>query len=85
MSCNNLGRNFNSCVFSAFVHFCSCEFDTFNNLPLTLEQRKVVGHEFKPKQLVRIIAYPGTGRKTTLVACVEAHPQLRFLYTSFKT
>jgi len=51
--------------------------------PLTHEQRRVAGHEFKPEQLVRVIAYAGAGKTSTLIACVKAHPQLRFLYTSF--
>jgi len=51
--------------------------------PLTYEQRRIINHEFKPKQLVRIIAYAGAGKTSTLLAYVKAHPQLRVLYTSY--
>jgi len=61
----------------------SCKLDALMDFPLTYEQRKIVDHEFKPKQLIRIIACAGAGKTTTLLAYAKAHPQLRVLYTSY--
>nr|CAB3245217.1 F-box only protein 18 [Phallusia mammillata] len=60
-----------------------CQSSESCNFNLTHEQRRVVGHEFKPGQLVRVMAYAGAGKTSTLIACVNANPQKRFLYTSF--
>ena len=50
---------------------------------LTYEQLRVASHRFRRGEVVRVIAYAGTGKTTTLVSCVRANPNLKFLYTSF--
>ncbi|XP_076815200.1 F-box DNA helicase 1-like isoform X3 [Clavelina lepadiformis] len=50
---------------------------------LTHEQRRVINHKFEKGQKVRVMAYAGTGKTTTLAECVRTHPDLHFLYTSF--
>merc|ERR1712096_401269 len=53
------------------------------HIKLSPEQMRVVRHKFKKGHLLRVMAYAGTGKTTTLVQCAQANPNLAFLYSSF--
>lgn len=50
---------------------------------LTKEQREIVGHDLRSNEILRIIAFAGTGKTTTLVEYAKARPKARFLYVAF--
>ena len=47
----------------------------------TAEQQKIIHHPLDPmrKDLIKIVAFAGTGKTTTLVRLTENHPNLKFL------
>ncbi|XP_047431382.1 F-box DNA helicase 1 isoform X2 [Mugil cephalus] len=50
---------------------------------LTREQQQVLSHNIQPDHVVKIIAFAGTGKTTTLIKYAEQRPHLRFLYVAF--
>jgi len=50
-------------------------------MPLTAEQQRIVCHPVQKnsQDIVKIVAFAGTGKTTTLVHLAEAHPELKFL------
>ncbi|XP_053318973.1 F-box DNA helicase 1 [Spea bombifrons] len=50
---------------------------------LTSEQQHIVNHDIAPGQVVKIMAFAGTGKTSTLIKYAEKRPSLRFLYLSF--
>ncbi|XP_076009117.1 F-box DNA helicase 1 isoform X2 [Genypterus blacodes] len=52
-------------------------------IQLTHEQQQILSHDIQPNHVVKIIAFAGTGKTTTLVKFAERRPHLRFLYVAF--
>ncbi|XP_044198576.1 F-box DNA helicase 1 isoform X1 [Thunnus albacares] len=52
-------------------------------IQLTREQQQILGHDIQPDHVVKIMAFAGTGKTTTLVKYAEQRPHLRFLYVAF--
>ncbi|KAM4747278.1 F-box DNA helicase 1 [Rhinophrynus dorsalis] len=52
-------------------------------LNLTNEQRQIINHDIAPGQVVKIMAFAGTGKTSTLIKYAEKRPGLRFLYATF--
>lgn len=52
-------------------------------MKLTQEQQAIVDLELAPGQILKVIAFAGTGKTSTLVAYAQARPHLRFLYIAF--
>jgi F-box protein 18 (helicase) len=50
---------------------------------LTLEQSEIVRTDLKPGEILKIIAFAGTGKTTTLFEYTKERPKLRFLYVAF--
>ncbi|NWX37521.1 FBH1 helicase, partial [Notiomystis cincta] len=53
------------------------------DLKLTHEQQRILNHKIKPDQTVKIMAFAGTGKTSTLVKYAEKFPDLKFLYLTF--
>ncbi|XP_061570172.1 F-box DNA helicase 1 [Cololabis saira] len=54
-----------------------------SQLYLTGEQQQILSHNIKNDHVVKIIAFAGTGKTTTLVQYAQQRPHLRFLYVAF--
>ncbi|XP_062238623.1 F-box DNA helicase 1 [Platichthys flesus] len=52
-------------------------------MQLTCEQQNILSHDIQNNHVVKIIAFAGTGKTTTLVKYAEQRPHLRFLYVAF--
>jgi F-box protein, helicase, 18 len=52
-------------------------------MKLTPEQEAVVARDLAPGEVVKVIAFAGTGKTTTLVRYAAARPRMRFLYVAF--
>ncbi|XP_069085377.1 F-box DNA helicase 1 isoform X2 [Pleurodeles waltl] len=50
---------------------------------LTHEQRQIVNHEIAPGHVVKIMAFAGTGKTSTLIKYAERRPHFKFLYVTF--
>lgn len=50
---------------------------------LTREQQQILSHNIQGDHVVKIMAFAGTGKTTTLVKYAEQRPHLRFLYVAF--
>ena len=50
---------------------------------LTPEQSEIVRTDLKPGEILKIIAFAGTGKTTTLFEYTKERPKLRFLYVAF--
>ncbi|KAG7320458.1 hypothetical protein KOW79_016311 [Hemibagrus wyckioides] len=50
---------------------------------ITHEQQQILNHDIQRHHIVKIMAFAGTGKTTTLVKYAEQRPHLRFLYISF--
>ncbi|CAL1568718.1 unnamed protein product [Knipowitschia caucasica] len=50
---------------------------------LTGEQQQVLSHDIQRDHVLKIMAFAGTGKTTTLVKYAEQRPHLRFLYVAF--
>ncbi|XP_078533407.1 F-box DNA helicase 1 isoform X2 [Lissotriton helveticus] len=50
---------------------------------LTHEQRQILNHDIAPGQVVKIMAFAGTGKTSTLIKYAERRPHLQFLYVTF--
>jgi F-box protein 18 (helicase) len=49
----------------------------------TEEQRAIIACDLAPGQTLKIMAFAGTGKTSTLVAYTQARPGMRFLYVAF--
>lgn len=52
-------------------------------LALTDEQKRIVACDLLPGESLKVVAFAGTGKTSTLVAYAKARPGLRFLYLAF--
>lgn len=52
-------------------------------ITLTKEQRSIADYDLSPGQILKVVAFAGTGKTSTLVAYANARPNLRFLYIAF--
>ncbi|KAJ8245470.1 hypothetical protein GJAV_G00271090 [Gymnothorax javanicus] len=50
---------------------------------VTHEQQQILNHNIQPGQVVKIMAFAGTGKTSTLVQYARHRPHLRFLYVAF--
>ncbi|XP_073445163.1 F-box DNA helicase 1 isoform X2 [Dendrobates tinctorius] len=50
---------------------------------LTNEQRQIVNHDIQEGHVVKIMAFAGTGKTSTLIKYAERRPHMRFLYATF--
>nr|XP_040028675.1 F-box DNA helicase 1 [Gasterosteus aculeatus aculeatus] len=50
---------------------------------LTGEQQQILSHDVQKDHVIKIVAFAGTGKTTTLVKYAEQRPHLRFLYVAF--
>ncbi|XP_053364866.1 F-box DNA helicase 1 [Clarias gariepinus] len=50
---------------------------------VTHEQQQILNHDIQREHIVKIMAFAGTGKTTTLVKYAQERPHLRFLYISF--
>jgi F-box protein 18 (helicase) len=50
---------------------------------LTDEQSRIAQFDLKPGQILKVMAFAGTGKTTTLAAFAKARPHMRFLYVAF--
>ncbi|NWT77242.1 FBH1 helicase, partial [Prunella himalayana] len=53
------------------------------DVKLTHEQQRILSHKIEPGQTVKIMAFAGTGKTSTLVKYAEKFSELRFLYLAF--
>ncbi|XP_074832215.1 F-box DNA helicase 1 isoform X2 [Carettochelys insculpta] len=53
------------------------------DIKLTHEQQRILNHMISPGQVVKIMAFAGTGKTSTLVKYAEKFPHLCFLYVAF--
>lgn len=54
-----------------------------SQLHVTHEQQQILNHDIQKDHVVKIMAFAGTGKTTTLVKFAEQRPHLRFLYLAF--
>ncbi|XP_054255739.1 F-box DNA helicase 1 [Indicator indicator] len=52
-------------------------------IKLTPEQQRILNHKIEPDQIVKIMAFAGTGKTSTLVKYAEKFADLNFLYVTF--
>ncbi|NXN15037.1 FBH1 helicase, partial [Indicator maculatus] len=52
-------------------------------IKLTHEQQRILNHKIEPDQIVKIMAFAGTGKTSTLVKYAEKFADLNFLYVTF--
>uniref|UniRef100_A0A3P8ZMA4 F-box DNA helicase 1 n=1 Tax=Esox lucius TaxID=8010 RepID=A0A3P8ZMA4_ESOLU len=52
-------------------------------IQMTHEQQKILNHEIQRHHVMKIIAFAGTGKTSTLVRYAQQRPHLRFLYMAF--
>ncbi|KAJ8373950.1 hypothetical protein SKAU_G00045300 [Synaphobranchus kaupii] len=53
------------------------------DIQVTHEQQQILNHDIQPGQIVKIMAFAGTGKTSTLVKYAQQRPHLRFLYVAF--
>ncbi|CAM5086210.1 unnamed protein product [Eretmochelys imbricata] len=53
------------------------------DIKLTHEQQRILNHTILPGQVVKIMAFAGTGKTSTLIKYAEKFPHLSFLYVAF--
>ncbi|NXM75485.1 FBH1 helicase, partial [Serilophus lunatus] len=56
---------------------------SLSEIKLTHEQQRILNHKIEPGQTVKIMAFAGTGKTSTLVKYAEKFPDLNFLYVTF--
>ncbi|MCK5835839.1 MAG: ATP-dependent helicase [Desulfobacula sp.] len=52
-------------------------------IQITQEQKKIIDCEVLPGEILKIMAFAGTGKTTTLVEYTKKRPRMRFLYIAF--
>ncbi|KAM4678642.1 F-box DNA helicase 1 [Discoglossus pictus] len=64
---------------------CSSNGNSKNStiLNLTNEQQQILNHDIAPGQVMKIMAFAGTGKTSTLIRYAEKRPHLQFLYVTF--
>ncbi|XP_019645849.1 PREDICTED: F-box DNA helicase 1-like [Branchiostoma belcheri] len=50
---------------------------------LSHEQLRIINHELKPRETIKIIAFAGTGKTTTLVEYTKLRPHMKFLMLAY--
>ncbi|XP_053111570.1 F-box DNA helicase 1 isoform X3 [Hemicordylus capensis] len=80
-----LENNCGMAVVKPAVPSCSYERGLSNNpgIQPTCEQQQILNHAIAPRQVVKIMAFAGTGKTSTLVKYAEKWSSLRFLYLAF--
>ncbi|NXL87150.1 FBH1 helicase, partial [Alectura lathami] len=66
--------------------FSRCRQDFWSSLSevkLTHEQQRILNHKIEPGQIVKIMAFAGTGKTSTLAKYAEKFADLSFLYVTF--
>ncbi|XP_038029132.2 F-box DNA helicase 1 isoform X2 [Anas platyrhynchos] len=56
---------------------------SLSEVKLTHEQQRILNHKIEPGQVVKIMAFAGTGKTSTLAKYAEKFADLNFLYVSF--
>eukprot|EP00731_Ephydatia_muelleri_P002223 Em0001g2223a len=54
-----------------------------SSLKLTSEQLRIVNHRLQPGDIVKVVAFAGTGKTTTLQNFARLNPHIKFLYCVF--
>ncbi|XP_041936723.1 F-box DNA helicase 1 [Alosa sapidissima] len=54
-----------------------------SNMRVTHEQQLIINHDIQSNHVVKIMAFAGTGKTTTLVEYARSRPHLQFLYVAF--
>ncbi|XP_054608861.1 F-box DNA helicase 1 isoform X2 [Dunckerocampus dactyliophorus] len=54
-----------------------------SGMNMTSEQLHILSHDIQKDHMVKIVAFAGTGKTTTLIKYAELRPELRFLYVAF--
>ncbi|NXS41129.1 FBH1 helicase, partial [Balaeniceps rex] len=62
---------------------CRQDLCIWPELKLTHEQQRILNHKIQPGQVVKIMAFAGTGKTSTLVKYAEKFADLNFLYVTF--
>ncbi|XP_051911185.1 F-box DNA helicase 1 [Hippocampus zosterae] len=57
--------------------------DRASRMNMTSEQLHILSHDIQQDHVVKIVAFAGTGKTTTLIKYAEQKPHLRFLYVAF--
>ena len=52
-------------------------------LRLTHEQFRIISSDIQPGEVIKINAFAGTGKTTTLIHYTQARPSLKFLYIAY--
>ncbi|XP_016045256.1 F-box DNA helicase 1 isoform X2 [Erinaceus europaeus] len=73
----------NSCTQSTEVKEGPSVCSSKKTIQLTHEQQLILSHKMEPLQVVKIMAFAGTGKTSTLVKYAEKWSQSRFLYVTF--
>ena len=50
---------------------------------LTNEQKDIIACDLAPGEILKIMAFAGTGKTSTLVEYTKKRPKMRFLYIAF--
>ncbi|XP_065839010.1 F-box DNA helicase 1-like [Oscarella lobularis] len=54
-----------------------------NEYSFTQEQMRILNHDLAPRALVKVLAFAGTGKTSTLVEYARRRPGMRFLFACF--
>uniref|UniRef100_H0XDT8 F-box DNA helicase 1 n=2 Tax=Otolemur garnettii TaxID=30611 RepID=H0XDT8_OTOGA len=73
----------NSCAQATKVREEAAVWPSKKTIQLTHEQQLILNHKMEPLQVVKIMAFAGTGKTSTLVKYAEKWSQSRFLYVTF--
>ncbi|XP_072027238.1 F-box DNA helicase 1-like [Amphiura filiformis] len=57
--------------------------NTGGGVRLTHEQMRIVTYDPKPNEVIKIVAFAGTGKTTTLIRYAQRRPTTQFLYVAF--
>jgi len=52
-------------------------------IQITNEQEEIINCDLLPGKILKIMAFAGTGKTTTLVEYTKRRPKIRFLYIAF--
>ena len=68
---------------SNHIHYDDFGFG-FDHIP-TEEQKKIIEYNLRPIETIKVIAFAGTGKTTTLLDYTKVHKNKRFLYIAFNS
>lgn len=54
-----------------------------SSLNLTFEQNRIISHQLQKEDVVKVIAFAGSGKTSTLIELAKRYPQLKFLNIMF--